>query len=70
MEEANSVTKELNQYAIEQFWTLFSPIVPSYVVSHPWVIGFNGESNLGQSRYHSVLIRLWIDQELKAAMGH
>ena len=70
MEEANSITKELNQYAIEQFWTLFSPIVPSYVVSHPWVIGFNGESNLGQSRYQAVLARLWIDQELKAAMGH
>ena len=70
MEEVNSVTKELNQYAIEQFWTLFTPISPTYATSQPWLIGYNGENNLGENRPQSILTRLWIDQELKAAMGH
>ena len=70
MEEINSVTKELNQYASEQFWTLFSPIVPTYIASQPWLIGYNGEHMLGKNRYQSIFIRLWIDQELKEAMGH
>ena len=70
MEEVNSVTKELNQYAIEQFWTLFTPISPTYATSQPWLIGYNGENNLGKNRPQSILTRLWIDQELKAAMGH
>ena len=38
MEEVNSITKELNQYAIEQFWTLFSPIVPIYSAIQPWIV--------------------------------
>ena len=29
MEELNSMVKEVNQYAIENFWTLFSPVAPS-----------------------------------------
>ena len=70
MEEVNSVTKELNQYAIEQFWTLFSPIVPIFSASQPWIIGYNGEAWLGENRLESVFTRLWIDSELKEAMGH
>ena len=70
MEEVNSVTKELNQYAIEQLWTLFSPIAPSFSASQPWVIGYNGEFHLGENRLQSVFTRLWIDSELKEAMGH
>ena len=70
MEEVNSITKELNQYAIEQFWTLFSPIVPTYLASQPWIIGYNGELRVGESRGQTVFTRLWIDSALKEAMGH
>ena len=70
MEEVNSITKELNQYAIEQFWTLFSPIAPTYAAIQPWIIGFNGEMRVGESRDRTVFTRLWIDSELKEAMGH
>ena len=70
MEEVNSITKELNQYAIENFWTLFGPIAPEYTVVQPWIIGYNGEVWLGENRYITVFSRLWIDSELKKAMGH
>ena len=62
MEEVNSITKELNQYAIEQFWTLFSPIVPIYSAIQPWIIGYNGELRVGENRGQTVFTRLWIDR--------
>ena len=70
MEEVNSITKELNQYAIEQFWSLFGPVAPTYAVSQPWIIGYNGEADMGMGRYNTVFTRVWIDSELKEAMGH
>ncbi len=41
MEEANNITKELNQYAIEQYWTIFGPIAPTYAATQPWLTGYN-----------------------------
>ena len=70
IDEANSITKELNQYAIENHWHLFGPVAPIYAAVQPWVIGFNGEGALGLGRYVTVFTRLWIDSELKEAMGH
>ena len=70
MEEVNSITKELNQYAIEQFWTLFGPAAPLYNAIQPWVIGYNGEGQVGTSRFYTVFTRVWIDSELKEAMGY
>ncbi len=70
IEESNSITKELNQYAIENHWHLFGPVAPLFAAVQPWVIGFNGEGALGLGRYVTVFTRLWIDSELKEAMGH
>ena len=69
MEELNSLVKELDQYAIEQFWTIFGPVAPQFMAVQPWVIGFNAEPSLGDGRYNSVFTRLWIDQDLKQEMG-
>ena len=70
LEEYNSIVKELDQYAIEKFWTIWGGMAPAYLAIQPWVIGFNGEFNLGNSQMNIVFTRLWIDSELKAAMGH
>ena len=70
IEEYNSIIKELDQYAIEKFWALFSTIAPQYVAVQPWLIGFNGETLLGSGQYTTIFSRLWIDGELKEAMGH
>ena len=69
IEEYNKIVNELNQYGIEQFWTIWGPMAPQYLVIQPWLIGFNGELTLGNGQYNTVYTRLWIDQELKAAMG-
>ena len=69
MEELNSLVKELDQYAIEQFWTIFGPVAPQFMAVQPWVIGFNAEPSLGDGRYNSIFTRLWIDQDLKKEMG-
>ena len=70
IEEANRITKEVNQYIIEKFWRIWGPMAPQYVGIQPWIIGYNGESQVGQGQFNTVFTRLWIDQDLKRAMGH
>ena len=42
---------------------------PSFEAFQPWVKGYNGEmSGFGNPNYVSA--RLWIDSELKKAMGY
>ncbi len=70
IEERNRIAGELNQYAIEKFWTIWGPMAPQYLGIQPWVKGFNGETILGNGQYNTVFTRLWIDQDLKKEMGH
>ena len=70
IEEYNRIVGELNQYGIEKFWTIWGGLAPQYVAVQPWLIGFNGETLLGIGQYTTIFTRLWIDQELKSAMGH
>ena len=42
---------------------------PKFSVTQPWVIGHNGEVTLSPVDYGPVFARLWIDSELKKAMG-
>ena len=70
VEEQNRLVGELNQHEIEQLWTIWGPIGPSYWAMQPWVIGYDGEYNLGALQYNTVFTRLWIDQDLKKQMGH
>ena len=70
LEEYYSIVKELDQYAIEQFWQTWGGLAPQYAAVQPWLIGFSGETLLGNGQYTTIFTRLWIDQELKAAMGH
>ena len=70
LEEYYSIVKELDQYTIEKFWKTWGGLAPQYVAVQPWLIGFNGETLLGNGQYTTIFSRLWIDQELKSAMGH
>ena len=69
IEEQNRINGELNQYVIEKSWTIWGPLAPQYHANWPWLKGFNGEFMLGNGQY-SVFARVWIDQDLKQAMGH
>ena len=44
--------------------------VPQYALVQPWLVGYNGERDLGPMQRNGVVwARLWIDSELKEAMG-
>ena len=70
IEEQNRILGEMHQYAIEKFWAIFGPMPPIFLPVQPWVIGYNNEYFLGSGQYNTVYARLWIDSELKEAMGH
>ena len=70
LEEQNRIAGEMNQYAIEKFWTIWGPMPPKYQPTQPWLIGYNGEFAIGTGQIYQVFARLWIDSELKEAMGH
>ena len=42
---------------------------PLFFVSQPWVEGYFGEAGMGWGERNTFQARLWIDQELKEAMG-
>ena len=66
IEEQKRLVREADMYAIEQHWATWGPMGPRAQVTQPWVIGFNGEV-VGVSLLYS---RLWIDWEMKEAMGY
>ena len=70
LEEQLEASKAYDVYAIEKHFQIWGPVAPSYQVNQPWVAGFNGEYSLGSMLYKSILARLWIDSELKEAMGY
>ena len=71
-EELQRLMKELDMYAIENHWLIWTPKTPFFHFAQPWVIGYNGEfpNALGQAETYTVFARLWIDSELKEAMGY
>ena len=71
-EEQLPLVKELNMYLIERHWTVFAgTVIPWTSVIQPWVKGYNGELKLASREFeYTIAARLWIDSELKKAMGH
>ena len=69
VEELQRLSSEADMYNISQHWYLMGPVPPWFNVTQPWVIGFDGGSMLGLQYQNAVFARLWIDQELKKAMG-
>ena len=57
---------EADDYVIEKHWLIWGPGVPPGLVAQPWITGWNGEN----MNNNVVYARLWIDSELKAAMGY
>ena len=70
IEEQQRLVREADMYAIEKQWQIWGPKLPQWILLQPWVIGYNGEAMLlGPNEHNSVHARLWIDSELKKAMG-
>ena len=69
IEEQRRLSREADRYSIEKHWWIGGVRVPSFNVSQPWIIGYNGEIS-GTLDPRQIFARLWIDQELKEAMGY
>ena len=69
-EERSALAKEADWYTLENHWIIWGPKNPVFNVIQPWIIGYNGEIAVGMTTFHATLVRLWIDFELKAAMGY
>ena len=70
IEEQMSRVQEANMYMVKEHWMIWGPEAPMFQAHQPWVKGYNGELWLGRQNFYPVFARLWIDSELKAAMGH
>ena len=68
-EELQKLAIELDMYEIERHWHLWGPMVPQFIAHQPWVMGYNGEVDLGRISQRVIYARLWIDSELKEEMG-
>ena len=69
-EEQQRLVREAGMYAIEKHWQGWGPKPPIWYLAQPWLIGYNGENlGLGGNEGYVTQARLWIDSELKAAMG-
>ena len=69
LEEYQRLFRELDMYATEKHWYIWGPESPRFNWNQPWVIGYSGETELGYGQAYQMLARLWIDSELKSAMG-
>ena len=68
--EEQRLGREADMYMIEQHFYIWGPKVGKYMAIQPWVEGYNGEVHFGAQHRLLIFARLWIDSELKEAMGH
>ena len=70
LEDLAKATREANQRYIEQMWSNMFPVTPFYMVHQPWLKNYRGELGAGTEDHLQVLKYLWVDTQLKEAMGH
>ena len=70
IEEFKSLWRQADEITVREHWGLVKPNSPMFFVSQPWVQGYFGEATMGQGERNTHLARIWIDSELKKAMGH
>ena len=69
IEEYKSILRQADEITVREHWGPSKSVAPIFSVNQPWVIGFNGEGTMGRDRRNTFFARLWIDSELKEAMG-
>ena len=70
LEEMKSILREADEIMVREHWGLTKSTTPVFSVNHPWVKGYNGEWNMGRAQRNTLFARLWIDHDLKEAMGY
>ncbi len=69
IEEQMKHARQADMVLIEQQGYVWGPHPAKFNAIHPWVIGYNGEVQLGSMNRMVIFSRLRIDQELKKEMG-
>ena len=70
VEEQQRHGKAANMWLTENHLMVIGPEIPQFQAWQPWVKGYNGEMRIGDGETQTVLARLWLDLDLKAAMGY
>ena len=68
-EEQKPLAIEMDKHVIKKHWVIWGPDTPLFNVVQPWIKGYNGEGGFGGLMRIPLFARLWIDSELKEAMG-
>ena len=69
-EEQKRLGREMELRQLEMHWFIWGTESPFFNANSPWVKGYNGEVWLGLAEYNWSFPYLWIDQDLKEAMGY
>ena len=60
-----------NDYIVSQHWRMFIIMNAEFRAWQPWIKSYRGENRLGTDYGHGlVMAHVWVDQELKSAMGN
>ena len=70
IEELKSIWRQADEITVREHWGICKPNSPMFFVSQPWIQGYFGEAQMGQGERNTHLARIWIDSELKEAMGN
>lgn len=62
--------RDVVPFMIEQAWGIFMPVPKSYTMWWPWLQNFRGESWIGNFTPGTHTRYIWMDQEMKTAMGY
>ena len=68
-DEYRRLAKELDLWVIEQHPYIWGVRVGSFNVAQPWIVGHNGEMQIGNCGWEGTYNRLWIDSQLKAELN-
>jgi peptide/nickel transport system substrate-binding protein len=69
-EEMQRLVRKFDMTVIEDHWGVYGGVAPAWHAWLPWLGGYNGELQLGAAAHYAIQARLWIDQDMKKAMGH
>ena len=69
-EDRIRIAREFDAHYIRHHFQIYGVKAPGFQVAQPWLKGWNGETFLQDMDNHLTLVRLWLDQDLKAEMGY
>lgn len=62
--------KELSLYSLDKAYVIQTPAPYQYRLWWPWLKNYHGELVVGMYNYYNFAHWVWIDQDMKKAMGH